>query len=101
MEWLNEAFRAFRDKCKWEIKIGAYHGIVPWILECASHLLSRFQVGHDGRKAYERCKGKGAKNMGIEFDGGALEEEASKGSPGETDQHLEGRGLFGRQRQDR
>ena len=52
---------------KWGLKIEAKHMIVPWIVEYAAHLLNRFEVGHDGRTAYERCKGKTAKSMGIEF----------------------------------
>ena len=52
---------------KWNIKIKSKHAVIPWIVEYAAHLLNRFEVGHDGRTAYERCKGKPAKNMGIEF----------------------------------
>ena len=57
---------------KWGIKIEAKHAIVPWIVEYASHLLNRFEVGHDGRTAYERCKGKAAKSVGVEFGEGVL-----------------------------
>ena len=32
----------------------------------------RFEVGHDRKTAYERCKGKKANNMGIEFGEGVL-----------------------------
>ena len=41
-------------------------------MEYASHLLNRYEVGHDGKTAYERCKGKPAKNMGVEFGEGVL-----------------------------
>ena len=41
--------------------------MIPWIVEYAAHLLNRFEVGHDGRTAYERSKGKTAKSMGIEL----------------------------------
>ena len=57
---------------KWGLKIEAKHAMIPWIMEYASHLLNRFEVGHDGKTAYERCKGKRAKIMGIEFGEGVL-----------------------------
>ena len=57
---------------KWGLKIEAKHAVIPWIMEYAAHLLNRFEVGHDGRTAHERCKGKRAKSMGIEFGEGVL-----------------------------
>ena len=45
----------------------ALNTVVPWIVEYAAHLLNRFEVGHDGKTAYERSKGKTAKSMGIEL----------------------------------
>ena len=59
-------------EARWGVKIGSNHAVVPWIMEYASHLLNRFEVGHDGKTAYERCKGKGAKHMGVEFGEGVL-----------------------------
>ena len=41
--------------------------LMTWITEYAGHLLNRFEVGHDGKTAYERCKGKRTKTLGIEF----------------------------------
>ena len=38
-----------------------------WIVERAGHTLNRFEVGKDGRTAFERCKGKKARHLGIEF----------------------------------
>ena len=43
------------------------HCVWAWIAEYASFLLNRFEVGHDGKTAYERCKGKRAKVEGLEF----------------------------------
>ena len=43
------------------------HPLMTWITEYAGHLLNRFEVGHDSKTAYERCKGKRAKTLGIEF----------------------------------
>jgi hypothetical protein len=36
-------------------------------MEHAAYLLNRFEVGHDGRTAFERCKGKQAKVPEVEF----------------------------------
>ena len=57
---------------RWNVKIGTKHMVLPWIVEYAAHLLNRFEGGHDGKTAYERCKGKMAKSMGIEFGEGVL-----------------------------
>ena len=46
--------------------------IMAWMAEYAAHLLNRFEVGKDGTTAYERCKGKKAKHMGVEFGEGIL-----------------------------
>ena len=45
----------------------ASHPIICYIIEYAALLLNRFEVGHDGRTSFERCKGKRAKTLGIEF----------------------------------
>ena len=39
----------------------------PGLLEYAAHLLNRYEVGRDGRSAYERLKAKKAKRLGMEF----------------------------------
>ena len=41
--------------------------MVPWLVEYSAFLLNRFEVGRDGKTAYERCKGKQAKSAGLEF----------------------------------
>ena len=38
--------------------------IWPWLVEYASYLLNRGEVGHDGKAAYERLKGKPSKIRG-------------------------------------
>ena len=43
------------------------HAVWAWMAEYASYLLNRFEVGHDGKTSYERCKGKRAKVLGLEF----------------------------------
>ena len=52
---------------RWKREISAVECIVPWIVEWSAHVLNRFEVGKDGRTAFERCKGKRAKHLGIEF----------------------------------
>ncbi len=43
------------------------HPLMTWLIEYAGHLLNRFEVSHGGKTSYERCKGKRAKTLGIEF----------------------------------
>ena len=42
------------------------HAVFPWMLEYAAHLLNQYEVGRDGRTAYERLKAKKAKPLGME-----------------------------------
>ena len=41
--------------------------IVIFMAEYAAYLINRLEVGKDGKTAYERCRGKGAIVMAIEF----------------------------------
>jgi hypothetical protein len=43
------------------------HAVWPWLIEYAAFLLNRGEVGHDGRTAYERIKGKHGKLPGATF----------------------------------
>jgi hypothetical protein len=43
---------------KYNRKIESTHPILPWLVNHAGVLITRFQVGVDGRTAYERLKGK-------------------------------------------
>ena len=49
------------------MKLEIGDAIWPWLVEYASHILNRLEVGHDGKTAYERLKGKSAKVLGVEF----------------------------------
>ena len=49
------------------VRLPAKHPVMPWLFEWSALVLNRYEVGKDGRTAYERCKGKKAKTMGIEF----------------------------------
>jgi hypothetical protein len=57
---------------KWGVKLSSKHAVIPWIMEHAAYVLNRFEVGHDGRTAYERCKGKQARAPGVQFGEGVL-----------------------------
>ena len=41
--------------------------LMTWLIEYVSLLLNRYEVGRDGRTAYERNKNKSSKLMGLEF----------------------------------
>eukprot|EP00959_Pyramimonas_sp_CCMP1952_P349461 7322344-Pyramimonas_sp.AAC.1 len=45
-----------RDRCGMDI--GHDHMVVPWLINYAGAVLSLFEVGADGRTAYERRRGK-------------------------------------------
>ena len=52
---------------RWGVLIPARHCVIPWLVEYAAYLLNRFEVGQDGKTAYERLKGKQARTLGVEF----------------------------------
>jgi hypothetical protein len=52
---------------RWNVKIPVDHPILCYIIEYAAFVINRFEVGHDGKTSFERCKGKKAKTLGIEF----------------------------------
>ena len=52
---------------RWNLQIPAKHPAVPWLVEYAAFLLNRFEVGHDGKTACERLKGKKTRTFGVEF----------------------------------
>ena len=47
--------------------VDAREPIVTYIPKYAAYLLNRLKVGKDGKTAYERCKGKRATVLGLEF----------------------------------
>ena len=63
------------------MKIDATHSIWPWFAEHAGFLLTRFEVGRDGKTAYERLKGKSAKVQGMTFAEGILWKRKRAGGP--------------------
>ena len=54
-------------EARWNVKVPPNHPVAPWLIEYAAFLLDRFEVGADGKTACERCKGKRAKVLGVEF----------------------------------
>ena len=66
---------------RWGVKIDATHSIWPWIAERAGFLLTRFEVGRDGKTSYERPKGKSAKVQGMAFAEGILWKRKRAGGP--------------------
>ena len=71
---------------RWGIQIPHRHSVIPWVVEYAAFLLNRYEVGHDGKTAYERLKGKRAKTLGIEFGEGVhWRMKQAKGALGKLD----------------
>ena len=66
---------------KWGAKLDVAHPVWTWMAEYAGWLLTRFEVGHDGKTAYERIKGKSAKVQGMEFAEGVLWKRRREGGP--------------------
>ena len=57
---------------KWGVKLEVEHVVLPWLVEYAGWLLTRAEVGADGKTAYESSRGKTARLTGVEFGEGVL-----------------------------
>ena len=57
---------------RWKVDVSHRHAVFPWMLEYAAHLLNRYEVGRDGRTAYERLKAKKAKPFRVHGEDRAL-----------------------------
>ena len=66
---------------KWKVKLEADHVVWSWMAEYAGWLLTRGEVGHDGKTAWERSRGKEAKIPGMEFGEGVLWKRRREGGP--------------------
>ena len=74
---------------KWGVKLDAEHRIWPWLVKWIGWLLSRAEVGADGKTGYERCKGKIARLPGMEFGEGVMwKRRRHGGTPGKTELHV-------------
>ena len=63
------------------MKIVVTHSSWPWIAVQAGFLLTRFEVGRDGKTAYERLEGKSANVQGVSFAEGILAKKRGAGGP--------------------
>ena len=66
---------------KWGVQLGAEHVVWPWLVEYAGWLLTRAEVGKDGKTAYERSRGKRAKLPGVAFGEGVMWKRRRQGGP--------------------
>ena len=66
---------------KWGVKIDVEHRIWPWLVEMVGWLMSRAEVGADGKTGYERCKGRRARLPGMEFGEAVLWKRKREGGP--------------------
>jgi len=48
-------------------KVPSEHAVMSWMTEYAAVVLNRYEVGKDGKTAYERNRNKRSKAMGLEF----------------------------------
>ena len=48
-------------------RIDAKHPILTWLCEYVGYMMNRLEVSVDGKTAHERCKGKKAQVLGLEF----------------------------------
>ena len=60
---------------------GTVCSICPWIAEHAGFLLSRFEVGQDGKSAHGRFEGKSANMQGMMFADKSVEQEGVQEGP--------------------
>jgi hypothetical protein len=50
-----------------QTKVPATSNIVAFMADYAAYLVNRLEIGKDGKSAYERCRGKAASVLGVEF----------------------------------
>ena len=71
---------AIEKKC--EVKIDVTHSAWPWSFELAGFLITRFEVGRDGKTVYERLKGTSAQRYkACQFAEGILWTRRRPGDP--------------------
>ena len=49
------------------IDIPSDHAVIAWMVEYSSVLLNKYEVGRNGKTAYERLRGRKSKMLGVEF----------------------------------
>ena len=68
-------------EAKYGARLEVHHPIWCWLAEYAGHLITRFEVGLDGKTPYERIKGKRARVQGLEFGEGIWWKRRREGGP--------------------
>ena len=68
-------------EAKWGVKLDVEHRIWPWLVEMVGWMMSRADVGADGKTGYERCKGRRARLPGMEFGEAVLWKRRREGGP--------------------
>ena len=63
------------------MKIDVTHSVWPWIAEHTGFFLTRFEVGRDGKTAYERLKGNQQRYKVLSFAEGILWKWRQAGGP--------------------
>ena len=88
---------------RWGVKVPTKHPVMPWLIEYASFLFNRLEVGKGGRTCYERSRGKAVKVLGFEFGEAVLwkRRKESDWGLGEARQHVGPWRVPGRQGQER
>jgi hypothetical protein len=78
---------------KFGVRINVRHPVITWLCDYTGYMMSRMEVGRDGKTPYERVKGKKAEVIGLEFG----ERFLWKHPPGKTMDKISARwsqGLF-------
>ena len=52
---------------KLKMAVGIGHPCIAWLVDNVADIINKFKIGHDGRTAYERLKGKTYKGVIHEF----------------------------------
>jgi hypothetical protein len=66
IEGLSRTLKLSLEK-RWGVHINHTHPCIPWLLEHASLVLNRCQMGHDGKTAHQRWSGRKGQLLGAEF----------------------------------
>ncbi len=70
---------ALEERIDDKLEIG--DAIWPWLVEWVGWMMSRAEVGKDGKTGYERSKGRKARLPGMEFGEGVLWKRRREGGP--------------------
>ena len=70
-----------------EMVVRTSHPMLTWLIQHAADCLSKYQVGEDGKTAYERLKGKKFSRPAVEF---GEKVHYKKSNKGQKDNKLDG-----------